>query len=299
MKLFLALGFSLFLLAGCANSGSGGGSAPPPTTPLPPEPPPAITARRGYFLGYFGSDDAQVGETADHVTLLCAFWGSDDALALRISTAQLPTILDMSDLLWDGAQLKLDAAPGIRARLTCIKALGALSYVRWIYVKDEPDLAGISDSDMLAACSLLRSVMAFFPELGGCGLHVCYSSHGATPGISAVDLVGVDDYGQYEGVLGGTLQMIKAKLRVEQQVALYPGCAQPWRQNPYPFFDYANNDPQVGAIIAFTWVGYEGNAALGLRNDTVLQPHYRVIGAAIKAVNPPVVARRARKKKAT
>lgn len=293
MRLLLACTAAL-LLSGCGWFGHRGAQqpqqpTPTPTIPAPVETPAALPARRGLQFGYFGSDDAQVSETADHVTFLMPAWSDDASQIARALAANMPVCLVVEDALF---------APGVpsrylgnaladallRAKFDAWRAAGALQLVRYLYVCDEPERdKKLTDADMRAAIITLRGVMGEFPELAAARLWVIFGDQESYPAIDLLDDVGCDAYGAGADILTGQYQRLKPYLRPDQGLILVPGGASPWRQDPRPFLDYANADPQVVAMVPFIWLDqWGGTTNRGIRGNG-MRGVYSDVGQAIKA----------------
>ncbi len=230
------------------------------------------------FFGYFGSDDAQVDETRDHTNLLFAAWGDDATLAARVNKAAMPAILDVSDCLFSTPmprQFLADASANVRRRL---KAMGgALPLVACLYVIDEPEReSNVPASIIGVACDTCRAVAREFgisPVL-----HICYGDGQDYRGAEFVDWIGVNDY---DGDALGKADRIE--LQPHQRLVLYPGGADQWRNDPAPFYEYAQGNPAVVAIIPFIWVSpWGGTRNKGIK-DNGMADAYRAVGKAIKS----------------
>jgi hypothetical protein len=244
-----------------------------------PTAPPA-SSRKGLLITPFGSDDAQPDETMDWTNALFAAWGSDEQLAARISKAALPAILDVSDCLFTPGNPRRylgDTLAGqrITARLDAVRAAGASANLVALYVIDEPEReAQVGAEEIAAACALCRSIAP------GLALHICYGDGKDYRGVAFIDWAGVDAYGKGAGVLTDDVQALKAALRADQRLVLYPGGADPWRNDPRPFYDYAQSDPQVVAIVPFIWLAEHQGIKINGMADA-----YRAIGQAIIGPN--------------
>jgi len=270
MRLLLALAACL-LLSGCGSSNDN-----PPPRPLPPVDSQPLISRKGLYFGYFGSDDAQVDETHDHVNLLFAAWGTDEQLAARIAKAAMPTILDVSDCLFTpGMPRKYrgdeDAERLLDARMLACTRTNADDYIEVLYLIDEPERESNVGSDQIAmGATCARRVAARYALSPA--IHICYGDGNDYRGAKFVDWIGVNDYD------GDALSRIDSiALQEHQRLVLYPGGADPWRNDPRPFYDYAQANPKVIGIVPFLWVRY---AKAGIR-DNGMADQYRAIGKAI------------------
>ena len=122
------------------------------------------------------------------------------------------------------------------------QAGGITNDVIGLYPQDEPDVAGMTGPEVTAMCQRVRAAAAKYwpivPPL------CCIYGNEGYPGIASFDVVGRDNYGN--GVqtvpISGT-----------QQLMIVPGGADDWREEPYPFVTYAQDNPDVWAVICFYW----------------------------------------------
>lgn len=291
MKLFL-LGCGLgacLLLAGCGSSGGGGGGGGVPI-PIPIDPPPVIApSRKGLYFGYFGDNDGQIDETADHTNILFEpFWdGGVPGAVARMQRAQQPTILAIDKQLFttDSPRQYLGSTEAkLRLVELCdtLLAAGVLKYVVAFYVIDEPDIPEVNiPTDILKlACLDCRQVAQLYAELQNVKLAVTYGRSDYRA-VGAFDWVGLDNYGAGAGVLS-QFDNLRMQLSAEQRVILIPGGADPWKQDPLPFYEYAQTVPQVVLLLPFIWIDYYGYGPnLGVRSNG-MAPYYRMVGKAIK-----------------
>jgi hypothetical protein len=251
----------LLALAGC---GGGGGSGF-----VPPQPPQEL--RTGLLYGYYGDCDTCLEEQAGHVNLAWVMgWGKRaawlDNVAAHLTEAKqrgIPNaVLGISPAYGDNPERD------VRYVLDSLRVQGLLDGIVALYPVDEPDVNGIPAEKIVATNAMLRRVMADYPEFAHTKLAVIYGPRSDYRGIESYDWVGFDDYDQGAAVLELPLAHLKAKLRPDQQVILVPGGASPWRQDPQPFFNVAESDARVVALVPFIWFD---NAApgvgLGIRSN--------------------------------
>lgn len=285
----LVLGACL-MLTGCGGHGGGGGGGGGSPMPSPPEPPIALVSRKGLYFGYFGDDDAQIDETADHTNILFEpFWygGVPGAIA-RMQKAKLPTILAIDKQLFtDTSPRYYRQSNEAKLQLTEVfdqlLAGGVLQYVVALYVIDEPDIPSVDlQPDVIKlACLDCRQVALNYAELANVKLAVTYASYDWRA-IGSFDWVGIDDYGAAAGVLTSKVPALLAALSSTQSMHLIPGGADPWKQDPLPFLEYAQQHPAVIAILPFIWIDHYGYGPnLGVRSNG-MAPYYRAVGKAIK-----------------
>lgn len=258
MLRWLLLGAVIFL-TGCGGSGG---------DPTPIVPVVLHTLRPDVLFCYFGLVSEQVREIAAHVNAVhLPDWGDWDTAGADIEARIV-------------AQLHEAQANGISRAIVCtgfltfttnhqyrgtaalmafrqrLDAAGLLPMVIGLYPLDEPDVSGLSDALVTQAVNETRAAWPG-PKIG-----VIYGTHG-TPGIGAYDWVGMDDYGAGAGVL----QRLPS-IRADQRWIVVPGGADPWKQDPAPFVDFANSHPQVAVFMPFCWFdGYGGTPNAGIRSN--------------------------------
>lgn len=265
------------ILAGCAKLFHD--KLPPVDIPAP------LVLRKDLLMSYYG---AVVHETVNHTNLFFAgtWHGQDHQLreVIAAHNAGLPIILDVADqmaLPWepDGPRQRL------RDRLQQIKEVGAIGSIIAFYF-DEPDLQGrMSEADVISMANVMRSVAAPFgitPKIA-----MVYTNGQTWPGISVLDWAGFDSYGSGDQIfVNGEYAALKAHLRSDQRIILVPGGAKPWAQSPTQFFNMAQADEQVIALLPFAWTGgnESGKASgwdAGIRSNG-LTAEYTAIGLKIK-----------------
>lgn len=278
MRVFLCalLSATGLLLASCNESGTSGGGAvtPPPTSEA---------SRAGLMYGYYGSRETQIAETADHVTLQWvspwdAGLGPLEAIKARLREATAPVILDVPVI-----QFNEGDEQRVREYFDTLRADGLITgRIRALYMQDEVDLLGIPDATVMSTAAMLRRVAAEYPFPPGVELWMIYTSRGLWPGIAAFDAVGFDAYQWGAGVLtSATRRDMKARMRVDQKELLVPGAYQ--CDDAWAFYDAAQRDPQVLAIVAFIWFDEWAPGERGLRSQPCRQSY---VDAALRIKTP-------------
>jgi len=274
MTLRLTVLAAALVLAGC-----GGGASSTPSAPSAPVAPSAPIVRTAPLeFGYFGLAD--IAATASSTTFTFAIdWGDwtkdKEAIKARIiaqlqsaKAAGLKAIVSTGFLTFDAGYRYL----GTAELATFKKQLDALDLspiVIALYPVDEPDIhAQLTDAIMVQCCTETR---AAWP---GVKLAVIYGPNGQTPGISAYDWIGRDDY----SAGSGELSRLPA-IRPDQQWIVVPGGADPWRQDVAPFAAFAKSQPTVAVLMPFLYSDYAGGKGIGT-NGTF--PAYAAAGTAIK-----------------
>lgn len=254
--------------------------------PTPPPPPTPVPTRPGVLFGYFDSDSSQAAATVDHcnVFMISGDGGqANHAAILARMTADMTAaaavgytkfVLPIDIFLWDTTP-NPPYLERCRLRPTGIAELVAwrdaqepslIAKVVCLYPIDEPEL---HDLNTVYLGPVLDQVRAAWP---GPKLGVIYGDSHNYPAIGGYDWVGVDNYGAGAGVLND-LPMITGT----QQYILVPGGANPWRQDPQPFYDYAMQHANVAWLCPFLWITNDGIGANGMA------PQYINVGTLIKA----------------
>lgn len=269
------------LIAGC---GGGGGASyePPKLDPTQP-----VVIRADSLYGYYGDGGKDLVETHAHVNVAWTMgWGEGDymtSVTAQITRALAMGVPNVVLGLPEGTHGNIALA---RTILSTLHAQGLLAPVVALYPKDEPEAHGIGAEQVRVFNAQLRVALA---ELGRSDvkLAVIYTRDGSWPGIETYDWVGFDDYGAGHGVLSnGTWQDMKARLRADQRILLVPGAADPWAQDPEPYFAKLVQDPQVLGIIPFIWFdNADRGVGLGARSNSMTKAYCRV-GLRIKTLNP-------------
>ncbi len=239
-----------------------------------------ISLRAGQFFGYYGDCPNCVEETRAHTNVQwIAGWGGDGSQVPKIverakNAAPLKTIIMLPGMYVNKRlnPLGLIAARGIFQGL---RDAGVLQNVAALYPQDEPDLEGLDDVTVVEANKALRAVAAEFSELRNVPLAVIYSERGGRPGIASYDWVGIDAYAMGPKILAKPYAKLQKLLTKKQRLLLVPGGADPWRENPEPYFKRAARDPKVIGVVAFIWFDNAApDVGLGIRSNG-LAPTYR------------------------
>jgi hypothetical protein len=266
----------------------------------PPEPPPTVS-RTGLLFGYFGGGSSS--EFADHCNVQhIGSWGDwstaggrEAILSNFIGTMAAAkaaginrVIITVDWCLWSSDLTRLPELVARSYLLTffdAIMASGMGDMVTALYVVDEPDKNGISDVDMKGAVLVLRHVMQDYPWKNA-PLQVTYGDGagkgGALPGVSVIDWAGFDNYGS-PIFTNGEYNSFVSRLSPPQRTVLFPGGSTPWRQDPLPFYNKAQQDTRVAFIMPFMWFTNGDNG--GIRDDG-MAPQYVACGKPIKVANP-------------
>lgn len=265
---YIALAVAL-ALSGC---GGGGGSSPP-NAPTPP-----VARVAPLQFGYFGIAD--VSATAPSTTINHAVdwgtWGTDtEAIKARIiaaltacKAAGISAMMSTGFLTFTGAYAYTGTAELVAFKAQ-LDALELSQVVIALYPIDEPDIHPTLTDAVMTKC--YQETRAAWP---GVKIAVIYGPNGQTPGISAADWIGRDDYGAGTGVFSHL-----PAIRPDQQWIIVPGGADPWKQDPAPFATFATAHNQVAVLMPFLYVDYVGGK--GIANNGMLA-QYVAVGTAIK-----------------
>jgi hypothetical protein len=263
-------GLFLASMIGCSGGQQGCDRGPVDSGTLP-DPTQITKLRTDLFYGYYGDCDSCQGATQNHVNLYWVWgWGSGDwltnvtnHLSQARSFGAKAVVLGLPQCYNQDGSPNPNAEAQVRDAFKSLQKNGLLTGITALYPLDEPDVAHASDASVTQTNAMLRKVMADFPELGGTKLAVIYGGGGNRPGLGSYDWVGFDDYdkgsriftdGQYDG--------LKSALNSNQRIMLVPGGADPWKQDPSPFFAEAELNPQVVALIPFVWFDNDGHTGI-------------------------------------
>lgn len=279
MKFIVVMLIAFLLVATMASCGGGSGSSDRPTQSPPPAPVPAT--RTDLLFGYYGDASR---ESAQNLVWVPAWGPSETSMEKQaVSNAQIEqlksakaagvtdAVVDVSHLLFDPfAQSgrfeyagKVLAQVRLQDFLDDLNQAGVLDIVKTLVLIDEPNINLITQSSFPIAAQDVRQTVSFM-GLSRLKLAVIYAPTGGYVGVDQFDWVGIDSYAEYDTVLKTKVPELKSLMRPSQKILLIPGGASPWKQNPWSFYNYAQADPQVVAILAFSWFGYEGHADRGI-----------------------------------
>lgn len=218
------------------------------------------------LYGFYGAVPGQLEATKDFTNVVFVSpWGMDQTEQLQaIKAAGLKAVWMPAD----------NSETGLTSQLVAWQSLALLDTLVALYW-DEPD------HNTVASPSMVRRVLASFPELSNVKLSASFSTAQDTPGIEGYDWVGVSAYAQGEGALVGEISALRAKLSSEQRLILFVYGADPWRLHPETFLDYAVSDSKVVALLAFVWFSHDGSdfgSGIGVNG---MFPLYRAVGLRI------------------
>lgn len=260
----MSLSSILLILITCALvlACSGGGA-----TASGPAPQAPTVLRKDLKFGYFGST---LSEVVDHTNIYFATgWREDQQQQIVDAVnAGLPVILYLHGVAEDYVRTQFDA----------LKKAGVLANIVAIYPIDEPREA----APVVATNAMLRRVMA---EYGMSAKLMVIYSVGSYPAIESYDWVGFDNYPAGSSIFtNGDYNKFKSLLRPDQRIVLVPGGCDRWRNDPEPFFNVAETDPQVLMVMPFTWIDDAdpaNGATAGIRSNG-MAPAYKSAGLRIK-----------------
>lgn len=253
-------------------SACGSGSAPPAPYIPPPTPAPQ---RNDLLFGYYYGSELAIVETRGHANLQWIPPGSIAETVRLVALAAPQRVVLMLPDSYLGGVFRPGVVDHARALLAAIDP----ARIAALYPEDEPS---VSAEEIRRGNAALRTMMAGFGV--SIPLAVIYGANGPYPGIETYDWVGLDNYEYGANVL---TRYAELHLRPEQRTMLVPGGADPWRQDPRLFLEYANANPQVVAIIAFIWLDFPApGVGRGIRSNG-LAPAYVAAAQAITAPGAP------------
>lgn len=250
-------------------------------------PVPKNLKRMDLFYGYYGCLDEQVAETKDHINMFMEsqFNGMDKAIQ-NILAAKFPTMLDISyQVFYKDHNSNFTISPlaetQLRQFFTNLDQVGALRYIKWLYPTDEPNNT-VKDPEVLSkAISLIKKVASEYPVLAGVKLAVIYAMGKPFICQELYDVIAFNDYDKKSSVLTGQYQVLKKSLLSNQQTMLIPGGA--YGQDPTPFLNFAEANPEVSIVMPFLWLDDNGNSVggPGIRSIPAMKAAYIAAGKSI------------------
>lgn len=223
--------------------------------------PTPTTYRNDLLFGYYGAYDDQATDTLGSINLWweCGFQGEPKSIS-NILTAKVPTVLSCGDpYLYEKFQsggrcwrVRDDAETRLRAYFEVLRTAGALQYIKAVVPFDEPN-TNVAVGEFQKGIDVVKKVSAEFPELAGVKLATIYAFEPTTYDcIEQMDYAGIDDYSQKSAILtNGNYGRLKAMMRPDQKTILVPGGC--FGQDPTPFVNFAEENPEVGLVLGFVW----------------------------------------------
>jgi hypothetical protein len=243
----------------------GGGGDKPDTKPV------VIPPRSDVLFGYYGTAPGQIDATHEHVSLVWSGpWRGLDGQIQDLQEAQgrkLPVVVDISYLLFANRRFvgPIAATAALRQYFAGLSALGLLDSIAALYPLDEPDLNLDDPTEILPAADVVRSVAAEFNKR--LPLWAIYShAHPVPPAADTFDALGVDWYGH------GPQDFPR---KPGQRLIIVAGGADPFREQPRSYEDFAAVNGDVVALVAFVDFDYELGLGIGHNG---MAPDYRAAG---------------------
>jgi Ig-like domain from next to BRCA1 gene len=263
------------------------------------------------YYGYFGNCSYCLAETAGHINLASHMdWGDwttstgiqnitndtvqylleakSRGITKAIVAVGYAVYLGTGTYGFDGNyQYRGDAvaAQNLQNLFSALQTNQVLDMVVALYPVDEPFNHGLGDAAIAMANGEIRSVASGYSQLQGVKLAVIYSPY-RLPGLASYDWVGFDDYNAGTSIFnsGGEYDWFRAQVSGNQRVILVPGGYSVSRTDPNPFYQKAQADSGVIAIIPFVWFDQPGSWQ-GIRDDGMATAYCQV-GSAIIGANP-------------
>ena len=158
-----------------------------------------------------------------------------------------------------------------------------LDNIAAFYVIDEPNIPenNLSAQDVTLATYAIRDVFSHYvltmPKLA-----IIYGwNNGAFPGIAQLDMAGFDNYGA-PIFSNGMYNHLKNQLTSKQKSIIVPGGSNPWRENPDPFYAFAQANQEVGMIMPFMWFDNPPSVRNGIVSNG-MAPAYTAVGNSVVA----------------
>jgi len=240
-----------------------------------PDFPKPLKKRNDLYVGFYGTQDAQVAETKDSFNLLVeAQMDGPDKCVQNILDAKVDTFLYVPGQVFSDNvpgqkhTVRSDAEVLLRAFFQKLRDAEALKYVKAICPIDEPNNTVANLDELTKGVNIVRQIANEFTELAGLKLATFFAADKPFMGQSLFDWVGYDDYDMRANLmLSKKYKEFVASLRTDQKVMLPPGAA--YGHDPIPWMDFAQLDPKVVAVIAFLWLDERNNdvGAKGARSN--------------------------------
>ncbi len=298
----------------------------------------AAAAPTPQFFTYYALGGA-FGEVRDHVNLHWVISWTGDAAEMKAQLrdakqAGLRAVLHADAFFFEGScpyTTRDDAVARWHRFATELAAEALLDTVIAVYPLDEPDLCGVSDSEMQDVITMIhadpltrdKKVAGLFTvdvaKKWGGHYRLTRSEHRYSGSLRAFDWVGFDCYGcntifsetawdtlrfdvskpGFVTIPGPTLyDNFKSQLDLtRQQIILVPKASiggplfADWYDDPGAFYARAAADPDVALLLPFTWFDQPGGVQ-GVRSIPALLTAYRSIGRDVDAHHPEVSAHR-------
>lgn len=247
-------------------------------------------SRTGLEYGYYGDGDTNLAETADHVTLEWIFgWGSSDALTNTIAHLAQARNRGVRTIVLGVESVYLEGGEAwLRSLLAQLSSRGLLTDVKALYPIDEPNAGDKKTAEQVITVNqMVRRVAREFIELASVRLAVIYAGDiDERPGIGSYDWVGIDKYQAGDEIFIDELyDDLKAALRADQGILLVPGGADPWKTDPAAFYNKAQEDHQVVALVPFIWQDHAApGVGQGIRSNST-RSRYVEAGTRIKSAS--------------
>lgn len=265
-----------------------------------PGPAPDAPCRVPLKFCYFGTQNGDIVATQNHVNMVhIGAWGDwttpqgrDVMVTQAIDwlrearTADLPAMITVDFCLWAQTNPRImlpleTSRTYLDQYFSAIRSEGLLEQVVAFYVVDEPNIpeVNIGAQDLGNAVSWLETIASFYwPQpLPTCAIYGWVNNGNDWRGVQHFDWVGCDNYGMDVSQIGAR---VLQQLAPPQKLVVVPGGGNPWREDPQPFYDYAQAQPRVIMIMPFKWFGSDGIGQNGMA------PQYQAIGSKVKETNP-------------
>lgn len=252
--------------------------------------------RTNLYYGYYAVMGDQVAETKNHTNIL--FESLMEGLEKGVTdmhAANQPTILYLAAQVYVGPAGQRTVSPTAEADLHTLfdrlRQENLLTQVVALYPMDEPDGQVLNADTMHQANLLVRKIAAEYPELVNVKLAVIYSNpYKNLWHTEDYDWLGFDEYSAGAAIFtpntvtDSDYSQFKSYLTPSQRVILVPGGS--YGQDPTPFFNEAENDPQVILLLPFVWFDFNGPGT-GIR-DNGLAKSYCTVGFTITHPGQPI-----------
>jgi hypothetical protein len=271
-----------------------------------PEPPGPGVSRPGLEYCYFGLQPTDPPQIHNHVTIAhIGSWGDWNnfdgmlnmvmALGHDAKKAGIERLIFTPDFCcftnYNQSPRQVLPLTTMQAKLITfadrLRSENLIEQVWGMYVIDEPNKPenALSAANVSQVCSTIRDVFSHYlltaPKL--CITYWWTWDH--FPGIESLDYAGFDNYGA-PIFTNGMYNHLRSQLKPEQKSIILPGGSNPWRENPDPFYEFAQNNLEVGMIMPFLWFDNPPEFPHGIVSNG-MAPQYTAVGQKILAVHAP------------
>lgn len=230
---------------------------------------PPNSKRSGLLFGFYGRLDNQREETKDFTSLdYEIMFDGTNGLVNNMLKAKRPTIIDVGYFLTQRNQnkkseIRENAGERLKELFDRLANENVLQYVLGVTPGDEPNSQFENIEQWHKCVETIKNISLQYPQLKDLKIIMLLNGAASNEELQAwcpyADIVGFDLYDKKSAILapkrwpnpGGLQVQLESWLREDQKTFLVPGGS--YKQDPWPFVYYAQNNPKVAFIVAFLW----------------------------------------------